>query len=51
MMTPLKQVIVVRRDLKLGRGKEAAQVAHASIFAAMQMMSPRATANYSMTGC
>ena len=27
----LKQVIVIRRDLKLGKGKTAAQVAHASL--------------------
>lgn len=32
----LKQVIVVREDLKLSSGKTAAQVAHASMCSAMQ---------------
>lgn len=30
-MTPTKQVVVIRRDLKMRRGKEIAQGAHASL--------------------
>jgi PTH2 family peptidyl-tRNA hydrolase len=32
----LKQVILIRTDLKLSAGKAAAQVAHASLFAALK---------------
>ena len=32
-MVDLKQVIIVRKDLKLGKGKMAAQAAHASVAA------------------
>lgn len=34
----LKQVILVRTDLKMGKGKIAAQVAHASLGAALKAM-------------
>jgi PTH2 family peptidyl-tRNA hydrolase len=34
----MKQVIVVRKDLKLGKGKLAAQVAHASLNAYKETM-------------
>ena len=36
-----KQVIVVRQDLKMGKGKIAAQVAHASLSAAVGTMKIR----------
>lgn len=35
----LKQVIVIRRDLKMGAGKTAVQVAHASILGAQEARS------------
>ena len=35
-MTELKQVILVRQDLKMGKGKMAAQVSHASVEALLK---------------
>lgn len=37
----MKQVIAVRRDLKMGRGKMSAQVAHASVLAYEQARKKR----------
>ena len=34
----VKQVIIVRKDLKLGKGKLAAQVAHASLSSCLKVM-------------
>jgi PTH2 family peptidyl-tRNA hydrolase len=39
----LKQAVVVRNDLKMGKGKIAAQVAHASLSAAEEAMKRRET--------
>ena len=37
-MAELKQVIVARTDLRMGKGKLAAQVAHASLASAEESM-------------
>lgn len=34
----MKQILVVRKDLKMGRGKEIAQAAHASLAATLENM-------------
>ena len=34
----IKQVIVIRSDLKMGKGKIAAQASHASVLAALEAM-------------
>ena len=40
-MAEIKQVIVVRTDLKMGKGKLAAQVAHAALASAEESMGMR----------
>jgi peptidyl-tRNA hydrolase, PTH2 family len=41
MVESVKQVIVVRKDLKMRKGKLAAQVAHASLGAILKLMDKR----------
>ena len=43
MVETLKQAVVVRTDLDMGKGKMAAQVAHASLSAAEEAMKRRET--------
>lgn len=42
MSNEVKQVIVVRKDLKMGKGKIAAQVAHASLGVVVNLLHDRA---------
>ncbi len=37
-MSDIKQILIIRRDLKMRRGKEIAQAAHASVSASIQAM-------------
>ena len=41
MMLEFKQVIVIRRDLKMGTGKTAAQAAHASLLGVERVKSEK----------